>query len=337
MPTLYLVEQGAMVECDGERLTVRRHETELNSIPIVKIDEIVVIGVVGFTTPSLKRLLDRSIPTTFLTIHGRYQGRLVGSISAHPHLRRAQYRRADDSAWAFRQARSHVDGKLRNCKVLLQRFCRNRSNPPEAAQQAADGMDDLIERVQRVTQHSSLLGLEGSGTARYFGGVRALLGDGAGFERRERRPPNDPVNSLLSLGYTLLLGRVLGAVETVGFDPYQGYLHLCDPRRPALALDLMEEFRPLLVDAYVIRCLSEGSIGEADFERNEENQLRLSSEGLRRFVRGFDERLRMEALHPDGAEGRPGKVSYLRCIELQARRLARAVLGEGEYEAFIVR
>ncbi|MFO7170783.1 MAG: CRISPR-associated endonuclease Cas1 [Chloroflexota bacterium] len=339
MATLYVVEQGAELRCDGERIEVRRGEEILGSIPLVKLEDIVIIGNVGLTTPAIKRLLDRGVEVTFLTVEGRYHGRLVGQVTAHAALRRAQYRRAEDAAWVLRQAQAYVTGKLRNQRALLRRFARNRATPPPEATSAADALDLAIARVGRTTTLNALLGVEGSATARYFGGVRALLSPEWRFERRSRRPPADPVNVLLSLGYTLLTHKMLGAVQAAGFDPYLGFLHQYDYGRPSLALDLIEEFRPLLVDSLVLRCCGDGRLTVADFAEGADpaRPVVLSDEGKRRFIAAFEERMRTEATHPDGADGRPGKVTYLRCLELQARRLARAVQRGEAYEPFAAR
>lgn len=339
MATLYVVEQGAEIGCDGERLEICRAETTLGSVPLAKLEDIVVLGNVGFSTPAIKRLLDRGIEVTFLTIHGRYHGRLVGSTTAHVALRRAQYRRADDENWSLAMAQACVEGKLRNCRAVLQRFARNRSNVAAEVPAAIESLGDFIARVPRTTRLSALLGVEGSGAACYFGGLRALFDPDWAFTNRNRRPPTDAVNVLLSLGYTLLVHKTLGAVQAVGFDPYQGFLHQVDYNRPSLALDIMEEFRPLLVDALVTRCCADGRSLPADFAPTDDasHPLLLSDDGKRRFVAAFEERMRTEVTHPDGADGRPGKVTYWRCLELQARRLARAVQTGELYQPWTAR
>ncbi len=339
MATLYVVEQGADISCDGERLDIRRGEESLGRVPLLKITDLVVFGNVSLTTPVIKRLLDRGVEVTFLTVHGRYHGRLIGSITAHVALRRAQYRRAEDAGWSLRMAQACVMGKLHNSRTLLQRFARNRSDVADDVHSAIAALDDYRNRVERTTAISSLLGVEGSATARYFRGMRALLAPEWAFETRTRRPPPDAVNVLLSLGYTLLMHKLLGAVQAVGFDPYQGFLHQLDYNRPSLALDLMEEFRPLLIDSLVLRCCGDGRVTLDDFSPGDDSQypIVLSDAGKRRFVTAFEERMRTEATHPDGADGRPGKVSYLRCLDLQARRLARAVQSDEVYGSFVAK
>ncbi len=339
MATLYVVEQGAEIGCDGERLDVCRGETVLGSVPLSKLQDVVILGNVGFSTPAIKRLLDRGIEVTFLTVHGRYHGRLVGATTAHVALRRAQYRCAADPAWSLTMAQACVEGKLRNCRAVLQRFARNRVSVADEVPAAIDSLDSFIARVGRTTQLSSLLGVEGSGAACYFGGLRALFEAEWAFTNRNRRPPTDPVNVLLSLGYTLLVHKTLGAVQSAGFDPYQGFLHQVDYNRPSLVLDIMEEFRPLLVDALVIRCCADGRVTPADFTPSDDAAypIILGDDGKRRFIAAFEERMRTEVTHPDGADGRPGKVTYWRCLELQARRLARAVQSDSLYQPWTTR
>jgi CRISP-associated protein Cas1 len=339
MPTLYIIEQGATLTCDGERLEISREGAVLGSVPLVKLDDIVVFGNVGLSTPAIKRLLDRGVEVVFLTIDGRYHGRLVGQPTAHVALRQAQYARAADPTWALGQAQRFVEGKLRNQRAVLQRFTRNRVNPPAEAERAAAELDDEIRRVGRSTQISGLMGLEGSATARYFRGLRALLGAEWRFTSRQRRPPPDPVNVLLSLGYTLLAHKAQGAVQAAGFDPYLGFLHQLEYKRPSLALDLMEEFRPILVDSLVLRICGDGRLTPEDFTPGDAARpVILSDAGMRRFLSAFEERMRTEATHPIGSDSGPGRVSYLRCIELQARRLARAMRDDQQpYVAFTAR
>jgi CRISPR-associated protein Cas1 len=275
----------------------------------------------------------------FLTVDGRYHGRLIGQPTAHVALRQAQYARAADGVWALRQAQRFVEGKLRNQRAVLQRFARNRANVPPEVAATVDEIDGDLRRAGRTTRLSALLGVEGSATARYFRGLRALLGPDWRFTSRQRRPPPDPVNVLLSLGYTLLAHKAQGAVQSAGFDPYLGFLHQLEYKRPSLALDLMEEFRPILVDALVLRVCGDGRLTSEDFTPGDEARpVIFGDEGKRRFLAAFEERMRTEAIHPLGADSGPGRVSYLRCLELQARLLARAVRGEqAEYAPFTAR
>ncbi|RRR69994.1 MAG: CRISPR-associated endonuclease Cas1 [Candidatus Viridilinea halotolerans] len=160
------------------------------------------------------------------------------------------------------------------------------------------------------------------------------------FTDRNRRPPTDPVNATLSLGYTLLQHHILGAVQSVGFDPYLGFLHQPDYHRPSLALDMMEEFRPLIIDSLVLRCCSDGRLTPADFTTGDSASryaVRLSDEAKRRFIAAYEERLQVKLTHPEGADRGPGEVDYRRCFELQARRLVRAIQSGEAYEPMFTR
>jgi CRISPR-associated protein Cas1 len=338
MQTLYLIEQGATLNLDGDRLVVQREGVELARVSLLKLSDVLVYGNISISTPALKKLFDRGIDVTLLTIHGRYHGRLVGPLSPHAALRRAQYRCADDERRVLATARAHVLGKVRNCRAVLQRLARNRSIAPPEADLAVAKLARHLHRAQTASSVDRLRGAEGNAAARYFRGLGALIDPTWGFRARVRRPPTDPVNVLLSFGYTLLTHKAVGAVQAVGLDPYVGSLHSIDYNRPSLALDLVEEFRPFLVDALVVRVLGDGRFSAEEFAPDAESGgLRLSDAAVRRFVAAFEDRMRTEALHPEGADSRPGRVSYLRCIELQARRLARSVRDDAPYEAFGVR
>ncbi|WP_029214728.1 CRISPR-associated endonuclease Cas1 [Kallotenue papyrolyticum] len=339
MPPLYLLEQGAELRCDGECLLIHQDGQPQRSVPLIKVEQVVVFGNVRLSTPAIKRLLDREIDVIFLTVDGRFQGRLVGATPPHVGLRRRQYRRAEDRAWALELARALVLGKLHNGRTLLQRYRRDRQMPPPELDEAIAALAQARARAMETQGHAALLGAEGFGTQRYFAGLRALFDPAWGFTTRARRPPTDPVNVLLSLGYTLLLHNVVSALETVGLDPYLGFLHREVYNRPALALDLMEEFRPVLVDSVVVQVCRDGTLTPALFSRSDdaERPVVLEDAGKRRFIEAFEARLRREVLHPEGSDSAPGQVSYRRCIELQARRLARAIQQGSVYQPFQLR
>ncbi len=181
----------------------------------------------------------------------------------------------------------------------------------------------IIREIPRASTVGSLLGYEGNGSAAYFGVFGKLLRDPMTFSRRRRRPPKDPVNALLSLGYTLLLHQVSSAIQVVGFDPYAGYLHQPRYGRPALALDLMEEFRPIIADSVVLNIINHRILTEQDFQE-ELGVVHLKAEARKKFYAKFEERLQEELQHPYFEY----RTSYRRCIELQARLLGKWLTGE---------
>ncbi len=333
---LYLVEQGSVLSKDGRRLVVAKDGDVLARVPLLQVSQVIVFGNVEITTPAMKLLLDEGVETVFLSLRGRFYGRLVGAQSGHGSLRVAQVLRSRDPDFALATAQAFVRGKLHNMKVFLQRYARRREQPSLA--EAAAGVDGLLERVERTRAISSLSGVEGQGTAIYFGAWKELVQAPWDFSKRIRRPPVDPVNVLLSFGYTILSQNVLGAVLTAGLDPYVGFLHQLSYNRPSLALDMMEEFRPLIVDSVVLRCLNNHIVTPEDFTRtgDPKRPIRLAPEGVKRFIRELEHRFTQEFKHPGSGE----RITYRRLFLLQAYQLARTLPFEGPpqvYRPFLAR
>ena len=333
MPPVYVTEQGAKLRITGRRLVVGKDGKDLAVVPLVKVSEVVLFGNVALTTPAIKTLLKRGVDVVFLQRDGRYCGRLVGPPTKYGDLRRWQYARVEDAGYRLRAAQAIVRAKLHNCRTLLMRY--NRSLEDSDVGEAIARLKELIARVGRTTQTSSLMGVEGRGAALYFGVFKRLFKGDWLFEKRVRRPPTDPLNVLLSFGYTLLGHAVESAVLTVGLDPYLGLLHTTAYGRPSLALDLIEEFRHIVVDSVVLRACNQGLIAPDNFALQDDPQrpVLLDDEGRKRFLREWETRLETTFQHPLTRE----QVTYRRCFEIQAREMARA-LREGEtYRPFTVR
>lgn len=334
MPPLYVVEQGAKVKKRRRCLVVEKEGETLQRVLLIKVDQVLLFGNISITTPALTYLMQRNIDVVFCDRHGRYRGRVVGETGGHSQLRRYQYRRVDDPAFALKTGRTIVQAKLGNSRTLLLRYRRRRQI--SELNQAIHRLSELIERTERSQTINSLLGVEGRGTAVYFEGLRLLLPEeGWTFEKRVRRPPTDPVNVLLSFGYTVLTRRLEAAVERVGLDPYLGCLHADSYNRPSLALDLTEEFRSIIVDSVTLRCLNSGLLQPEQFKRQEDPKrpILLEEEGRNRFIQELEARLAQTFTHPANQE----KVTYLRCFDLQARQMAQAFQNGGLYRPFVVR
>lgn len=353
MTTLYLTEPRSLVKKDGDTLLVsipadKQRDTEARTVrvPMMKVTQVVVMGDSTVTTPALLALLEQQAEISFCDYHGRFKGQLASPMSRNGQLRIAQYAAHVDYGRRVALAREFVAGKLANQRTLLLRS--NRKLEDDAITAAAATMQGVLVDVQQVagvaepanparpqadSAMGRLQGLEGAGSAAYFGVFGRLLRYDLGFQRRVRRPPTDPVNALLSFGYTLLLNNVLSAVAQVGMDPYVGYLHSSQYGKPALALDLMEEFRTPVVDSVVITVIN-NRIVQAEHFSEELGAYRLSDAGRRRFLEAFEERLATSIEHPVFGY----KASYRRCLELQARLAAKLVMGEIEqYTPFRVR
>lgn len=347
MPPLYITTQGAKLCYRGHRLIVEHEEQEIAAVPTVHVSAVYIFGNVSVTTPALAFLLAQGIDLVFLSADGRYRGRLVGPEGGNARLRLSQYRRAMEPAWALGTARAIVLAKLHNYRTLLRRYARRlgtestdapveSERSTEALTAAADELDGLMARAPRCTTVAGLSGLEGRGTAVYYAVFHHLLrASGWSFARRTRRPPRDPVNALLSFGYTILARNLESTLRAVGLDPYLGFLHQISYNRPSLALDLAEEFRAVVVDSVVLRCVNNGIIVPGDFrlDPQAEYPVLLNDEGRARFIRELEARFHLEFQHPDSEE----RVTYRRCLELQARRMAQAIQSGGQYRPFQVR
>jgi CRISPR-associated protein Cas1 len=319
MPPLYIVEQGARLSHEGRRLVVTKDDAELASTPLAVVSQVVLMGNVGLTTPVIKLLLAENIDVVFLTEDGEYRGRLIGPATPHVLLRRQQYYCQADGRFALAMAQRVVGGKISNARALLMRHNRERNDPEIAS--VVQSLDAAVERVARTTALTSLNGVEGAATAAYFGAWKRLLKGDWRFERRIRRPPPDPINVLLSFGYTLLAHAASSAVSAVGLDPYAGFLHGVDYNRASLALDLMEEFRPVVDGVIQWVCNSE-QIGPSDFEGGSaERPVVMTPKAKHKFIQAYERRMDEEILHPRQNQ----RLILRRCILAQAHLLADCV------------
>jgi CRISP-associated protein Cas1 len=320
MPPVYVTTQGTRIRIDNRRLAVELEGETLLQAPLGQVSQLVLFGNIGLTTPAIDALLAQGAEVIFLTQRGDYRGRLVGTVTPHVPLRRAQYGRLGEPAFVLGMAQGFVGAKLEHQRALLQRHNRERNDP--VVEESIARVSLGAEGVLRKTVLSALNGLEGAATAAYFQGYRRLLGPDWRFERRARRPPPDPINVLLSFGYTLLAQGCAGAVEAVGLDPYAGFLHEVVYNRPALALDLMEEFRPV-VDGVVLWCCNGNQLTPADFTPGPvERPVVLSDPAARRFVQAYETRMDQPFTHPL----RGVRYPLRQCIVEQARQVADRML-----------
>jgi len=331
MATLYVTEPGARIEKEYRRLIVTKDDDVLLSVPLARVSEVVLVGNVGATTSALLTLLDAGVPLSFVTRTGALRGRLVSPSPKNLPLRHAQYDRARDPAFCLAVSKAIVDGKLRNSRALAYRLRRTH---PQVAADLLEHIEQAIAKVQDADDLDTLRGIEGSAARAYFEVLRGALRPEMTFEKRTRRPPRDPVNALLSLGYTLLTQNMMTACEIVGLDPYDGFFHADKYGRPALALDLVEEFRGPVVDSVVQLVINKRIVGPEDFEAGQEGGIYLSERGLRKFLVQYTHRLNTEIIHP--YYGR--RLTYQKVFEVQARLLAQVIQGKLDtYPPFRVR
>ncbi len=327
MPPLYVVQQQSKLRINNRRLQVEKDDPQksgpaevLASVPLSQVSEVILFGNIGLTTPAIDALLAQNSPVIFLTQRGEYRGRLVGQVTPHVPLRRAQYERLGQPEFVLSMAKCFVNAKLSHQRALLLRHNKERGDAEIAA--AAAQMDEALDSLPRKTQISALLGLEGSATAAYFRGLRLLFGPEWHFDDRNRRPPRDPVNVLLSFGYTLFAELASSAVMSVGLDPYAGFLHEVAYNRPALGLDLLEEFRPV-VDGIALWCCNSGQLKLSDFSPGpQERPVVLGEAGQKRFLQAYEQRLDVRFTHPL----RGLQFPLRQCVIEQARQAAECIM-----------
>ena len=333
---LYVQAPRARVSKSGETLVVTADDVELATARLEETSQVVVLGNIHLTTPCLHELLWRGIPVTWHSYGGWFFGHTIGNGHKNVELRTAQYRASFDESTCLQFARGLVSAKILNCRTLLRRNWKRAAS----SQSVLVELKDDSRRASEADSLPELLGIEGTAAARYFRAFGAMLHEstpggefGFDFESRNRRPPKDPVNALLSFAYSLLVRAWTVTLTAVGFDAYRGLYHQPRYGRPALALDLMEPFRPLIADSVVLQAINNGEVQPTDFKRAA-GSVNLGSNARRSFISTFERRLGHEIVHPLFGY----RVSYRRLMEMQARLLGRHLLGElPEYPNFTTR
>lgn len=343
---LYVDEAGCTLKKTGERLLVVKEGATVRDIPLIHLGQVVLCGNISVTTPVMHTLLNDGIPVVYLSAYGRYQGTLTPKISRNSLLRVAQHRVADDPDKCLTLAKAFVDGKITNMRMMLQRrkwrnnITDSESPDSEVESGAIENGDiraDILSSIARLAAMRrkipkagglpELLGIEGNASAAYFQSFSAMLKPAIGFsfERRSRRPPADPTNALLSFAYSLLTADLISAIQTVGLDPYVGFFHQQNYGRPCLALDLMEEFRPIIADSVVITLINKRQIKTDDFTQSHGGWF-LKDSARKRFYAAYEGRKNETITHPVFKY----KLNFRRSIELQVRLLAKYLMGEIE-------
>lgn len=334
---LYLQEPGSHVGKSSEHLVVQKNGNQLARVPIHQVRQVCVFGNVQLTTQALHTLVEHEIPVVYLTAYGRFIAALNPAPTKNVSLREAQYRSFNDPSVSLQLAREIVRAKLTNQRVLLMRWLRN-DNDRGSDEPAARALADLLLRLDQADTLEVVLGLEGQGAALYFAQFARFLrtpptGIGFDFTARNRRPPRDPVNSLLSFAYALLTKDCFAVACTVGFDPYKGFYHRNRHGKPSLALDLMEEFRPIIADSVVVTLINNNILTSSDFLVWQDT-CQLSESGRKKFFAAYEQRKTTEVTHPTYGY----KMSYSRMLEVQARMLTAYIRGSiPTYTGFKVR
>ncbi|HPQ94902.1 MAG: type I-C CRISPR-associated endonuclease Cas1 [Thiothrix sp.] len=328
--TLYVSTDGAYLRLEGETLVMMVDKTKKAQVPLHHLGAIVCLGRVGISPKLMARCMEDGRSIVWLNEHGRFHARVEGAVNGNILLRQAQFRAADRVETALELSKAFIAGKLRNSRNVLLRSARDSGNELEKAQlvRAAKALAVNLRNLAQAASADSVRGLEGDAARVYFEQFNTLIKPQmrAEFEYRgrSRRPPLDAVNALISFLYSLLLNDCRSALETVGLDPQLGFFHVVRPGRPALALDVLEEFRALLGDRLALTLINRGQVRRKDFDERPGGAVMLNDSGRKTVVVAYQERKKETLQHP--VLETPVEIGLLPL--LQARMLARYLRGD---------
>lgn len=333
--TLYVTTPEAYLSKDGLNVVVSVKQNELFRIPIHNIEQIVTFGYMGASPGLMKLCADNSVSLTFLTPQGRYISRSQGPTKGNVLLRKAQYKYSDDPEYSLHLCKLFIGGKIQNYRNILRRFIRD-NGMNEEIEKAASNLVRCKSQVFSADSIESVRGIEGEAATHYFGVFPQLLlaqKESFVFQGRNRRPPKDAVNAMLSFVYSLICNDVTSALETVGLDPYVGFMHTLRPGRASLALDIMEELRAYLGDRLVLSLINRKQISIKDFIKQGDESIIMTDDGRKTIITAWQNRKREQITHPYLNE----KVSIGLLPYIQAMLLARYIRKDiDDYPVFLI-
>ena len=334
--TLYVTTPESYLTKDGLNVVISVKQQEVFRIPIINIEAIVTFGYMGASPGLMKLCTDNGVSLTFLSPHGRFVSRVQGQTKGNVLLRRSQYRLADDEQWSLHVAQLMVAGKIQNYRNVLCRYLRDYGENSEV-ESAVKSLDTLKHDVLRTKIKAELMGVEGMAANHYFAVFPHLILQQKAdfpFSGRNRRPPKDAVNAMLSLAYTLVANDTAAALETVGLDPYIGFFHTLRPGRTSLALDVMEEMRAYLCDRFVLSIINRRQVAKDDFLYQGEEGVLLTEKGRRIFLTAWQNRKKEMIIHPYLNE----KIPIGLLPHVQAMLLARYIRNDiDDYPVFLIK
>ena len=338
--TLYVMTPNAYAHLENATIRIDVDREKKLQVPLHHLSSVVCFGNVMVSPALMHRLAEEGKSLVLLDDNGRFKARLEGPIAGNILLRQAQHRQADDAEFALNFSRSCVAGKIKNSRQLLMRAAReaDEASEEQSLSRTADDLAASLRALATVSDLDALRGIEGEAARNYFGAMNHVIKSAYrkdfAFTGRTRRPPLDPINALLSFSYSMLTNDCRSAIESVGLDPQLGFLHAVRPGRAALALDLVEEFRPIIADRFALTLINRGQITRDDFDYREGGAVLLNEKGRKAVVIAYQERKQEELQHPLlDTKVRIGMIPLI-----QARLMARNIRGEIEnYLPFVAR
>ncbi len=325
MSTVYVCEQGAILKKSGQRIIVTRDRKVLLEIPVFKVQRVLLYGNVQLTSQAAALLLESGVDVNFLSFTGRMRGKLTSTWSKNILLRLAQYNRWKDKAFKSSFAAAVVRGKLKNMRSLLLRFRRNHTEVNFT--NALAGIEKTLHQIknENITVEN-LFGMEGNCSRIYFEAFSIMIRGEMRFRGRNRRPPTDPVNSLLSLGYTVVSNELVSVLEAMSMDPYLGFYHGLRYGRKSLALDLVEEFRQPLVDTMTLYMVNKRFFTADDFEKKPDGALYLAQEAFKKYFEFYEKRV--------GGKIEGENRTWRDIFNRQAKRLEKTIMDGVPYNPY---
>ena len=335
--TLYIMTENCYLTLDGENIVIQDGEKILGRFPLHTLENITCFTYKGASPALMGACAERRIGMSFFSPRGAFLARTVGKEYGNVLLRKEQYRISDDNGRSIAYARNMIVGKVFNGRWSIERTLRDHAYRVDAEKlkQISNILYDTLPKIDGAHELDELRGIEGKAAEQYFSVFNDMIlnqKDGFAFTTRNRRPPRDNINALLSFAYTMLAGDCANALSSVGLDPYVGFMHGDRPGRASLALDLMEELRPILADRFILTLVNTKAIQAVHFERQKDNAVLLNADGRKVFFNAWQNHKRETITHPYLKE----KIEWGLVPYVQALLLARAIRGGvDEYPPFL--
>lgn len=336
--TLYITDELCYLSKDGENIVIKKDDKEIKRLPIHILEGIICFNYNGVSPGTMRLCNENNISITFLTPTGRLCGRFTGKTNGNVYLRRTQYRYADNEEISLKLAKQFITGKMINSRKVLKRLIRDHGEKVDVNKinSVSEDLLSKIKNIETIQNKDSLRGIEGEGARKYFNCFDEMIlqqKEDFYFNGRNKRPPMDNVNALLSYLYSILTYEIQSALESVGLDSYVGFFHTDRPGRASLALDMIEELRSYMVDRFVITMINKKQITKGNFIKKENGSVIMDDDGRKIILTAWQDRKREEIIHPFLKE----KIMIGLIPYVQAQLLARYIRGDlDEYPPYLI-
>ena len=335
MSNIYVYEQGSIITINENRLIITKVNKEIESVPIELIDGVMIFGNIQVSTQSIHKLLSKGINITYLSKKGYNFGRLENSNKVNIERQRLQFKKSEDIFYSLEISKKFIEGKIRNQRTVLLRANKQLKN--KEIKEKIELMKRYIAKIEYVNDIESLMGMEGFCAKIYFDSLNYILNEEYRFKNRSKRPPRDPFNSIISFGYALLYNEVFNILGSKGLNPYVAFLHKDRNKHAALCSDIMEEFRPILIDTLSIYLLNNDKIIKEDFIFNvKNNSVLLNKDGVSKVVSEFEKRILQKVSYVKEVNY---KMNFREIIEYQISLLINSLIQDNPkiYKPVLIR